>query len=222
MQTELLTFEEVAKKLKVKSSTLHSLVNLNPDFKKHTVKLSFRRMLKPTIFNWLDENKFKYFETISLDGEEWKQIKKHPKYYISNMGRIVSTVSFLPKLLKVYIDRDGYARTYLKAGRDNHGVTYSVHRLVMLHFVPKKQSDKYEVNHLNFNKQDNRLENLEWCTRFQNLQHQHENRMGNYKLRTEEIELVKEYNELGYSPQFIAIALKTTKNKVIKALAEAA
>lgn len=48
----------------------------------------------------------------------------------------------------------------------------NVHRLVMLAFVGES---KLTVNHINGNKQDNRLENLEYCTLSQNLKHAFKN-----------------------------------------------
>lgn len=44
------------------------------------------------------------------------------------------------------------------------------HRLVALTFIPNPH-DLPEINHINGDKKDNRVENLEWCTRRQNVQH---------------------------------------------------
>jgi hypothetical protein len=48
--------------------------------------------------------------------------------------------------------------------------SYFVHRLVAYTYM-KKPVDKTEINHINGNKLDNRLENLEWCTSSENQQH---------------------------------------------------
>jgi hypothetical protein len=47
---------------------------------------------------------------------------------------------------------------------------YSVHRLIWKHFISNNYNKK-EINHKNWIKTDNRLENLEWCTRSENMKH---------------------------------------------------
>lgn len=49
--------------------------------------------------------------------------------------------------------------------------TFRVHRLVMMAFNPVENMDELEVNHLDGNKKNNKLENLEWCTASENQKH---------------------------------------------------
>lgn len=49
--------------------------------------------------------------------------------------------------------------------------TFRVHRLVMMAFKPIENMDELEVNHLDGNKKNNKLENLEWCTASENQRH---------------------------------------------------
>ena len=95
---------------------------------------------------------------ISVDlNEKWELIKNN--YYISNLGRLINN-----KKLIISSPHDGYY-VYKINGKE-----YRAHRLVAEHFIPNP--NKYPVvNHINGNKLDNKVENLEWCTHAQNAQH---------------------------------------------------
>lgn len=113
-----------------------------------------------------------------MNNEIWKPIKGYDGIYeISNFGRVKSLER------KVYANfKFGKTRTYkeriLKPGivngykqvklRDNSNKIVYVHRLVAEAFInnPKNYNT---VNHKNGNKQDNRVENLEWCTQKENV-----------------------------------------------------
>jgi antitoxin component HigA of HigAB toxin-antitoxin module len=49
--------------------------------------------------------------------------------------------------------------------------TFRVHRLVMMAFHPIQNMDDMEVNHIDGNKQNNALSNLQWCTSSKNQLH---------------------------------------------------
>lgn len=100
-------------------------------------------------------------------GEIWKQINGHPDYYISNLGRVYS-FKRSGKILTPCIDRFGYCMLHLWEENKQHMV--KVHRLVAEHFIPNPDNLS-DVNHKDENKQNNKVENLEWCNRQYNLNH---------------------------------------------------
>lgn len=94
------------------------------------------------------------------------------KYIIHDMGYIFSTIR--EEFLKPFSDgRRGYDKVKVY---DVNRIPYtvSVHRLVMENFNPIADMEKYEVDHLNNNKQDNRIENLQWVTKQENVRRQNE------------------------------------------------
>jgi hypothetical protein len=111
--------------------------------------------------------------------EKWRDIKGYEKLYqVSDLGRVRS----MPRLVHV---SDGYLRPIsgkiMKQGnikgyrgvtlcKDGTRLSCSVHRLVAETFI-SNPLNKPEVNHINENKADNRVENLEWATSKENANH---------------------------------------------------
>ena len=92
--------------------------------------------------------------------ERWKWNSDY-RVYVSNLGHIKNEHK---QDLPVYIDNNGYCRV--------HTVCCSyktVHRLVMLTWRPIPNAEELTVDHLNHNKRDNSLENLEWVTKEEKL-----------------------------------------------------
>jgi hypothetical protein len=111
--------------------------------------------------------------------EIWKQIQGYEGLYeISDRGRIKNTGSEKSKLatlskngdlfLKKQINNAGYERLLLTNGSNRK--TYSVHRLVAIAFIPNPEGKK-QVNHIDGNKSNNCVENLEWSTSSENIKH---------------------------------------------------
>lgn len=107
--------------------------------------------------------------------EIWKDIKGYEGLYqVSDLGRVKS----LPKLcgrvfrkeriLKQSFTSDGYLRVRLL--HYDKDVTRTVHRLVMDHFQPNDNS-KMTVNHIDGDKTNNKLSNLEWIDRGEQMVH---------------------------------------------------
>lgn len=96
--------------------------------------------------------------------EEWKDVTGFEGLYqVSNLGRVKS----MPKrghgeiILSPSKDKDGYLLVYLYSNRRKFAC--KVHRLVAKHFIPNIYNLP-QVNHIDENKQNNIVTNLEWCT----------------------------------------------------------
>ncbi len=99
--------------------------------------------------------------------EHWLPVKGYEGLYeVSNYGR-VRALNYYGRLIKRIMHLTAGWGKYIKAGltgRDGKTRYFRVHRLVALAFLPQPAEDKTQVNHKNGNKQDNRVENLEWVT----------------------------------------------------------
>lgn len=100
--------------------------------------------------------------------EEWKDIEWYAGLYqISNFGRVKSFRYGEGKIIKPFIN-NGYYCVGLSRKDDYKKVR--VHRLVAKHFIPNPDNKK-EVNHIDGNKLNNNVSNLEWSTRSENIKH---------------------------------------------------
>lgn len=105
--------------------------------------------------------------------EIWKDIPGYESIYqVSNLGNVKSLKSgnhhSKTKILTPICADGKYLRVTLY--RDKEHKYFPVHRLVATAFIPNPDC-KPQVNHINGNKKDNRVENLEWCTQSYNNQH---------------------------------------------------
>ena len=121
---------------------------------------------------------------IDVDKEEWVDIVNHVGYYqVSNLGRVRSLDTIVPRIRKhgpsdiskkgkvliVTDNGNGYLFIRLHAPIKKN---YYIHRLVATAFLPNPLNLR-EVNHLDGNKKNNCLYNLEWISSSQNKIHAH-------------------------------------------------
>lgn len=101
--------------------------------------------------------------------------------------------------------------------------TFRAHRLVMMAFNPVENMDELEVNHIDGNKKNNKLENLEWCTASENQIHAfktglNKSRRGeesNFsKLTNDDVKKVFELREKGFLQREIAEIVGCTKSNI--------
>lgn len=95
-----------------------------------------------------------------------KYVLKYP-YWITDDGRVYSECT--NKYLSTHLDKDGYVKIRLISKTGRH--TYSIHRLVMENFKPVEGMENLQVNHINGDKKNNHLSNLEWVTCKENIKH---------------------------------------------------
>lgn len=124
----------------------------------------------------------KFLESVSLDGEIWKDVVGYEGLYaVSNLGRVASYERYVvgsrrkcmrfnkarimsPRKSKTY--NGGYYAVELK--RDGQAQRFYVHRLVASHFIKNNDPLKKEVDHIDCNTLNNKLENLRWVTHSEN------------------------------------------------------
>lgn len=122
----------------------------------------------------------------NLEGEVWKDVVGYEgTYQVSNMGRVRSidriapcrkkgytTITKKGRILNLSTNRLGYKEAHLYNYQEQKERIISVHRLVAFAFIPNTDREHLrEINHIDENKANNRVNNLEWCDRAYNTRY---------------------------------------------------
>jgi NUMOD4 motif/HNH endonuclease len=147
--------------------------------------------------------------------EIWKDIKgTDGKYQVSNYGRVKSFCNDKTKgkILKPGNIRGFYSVT-LRINRLPH--SFLVHKLTAESFIPKDSSNQNVVIHLDWNKQNNHVSNLQWVSKNESYKrmfkkflddNKKSNRIirRNAKLKEEDVKLLKSMLKRGVKQNVIA------------------
>ena len=144
-----------------------------------------------------------------LEGEIWKQVffTNDKTYFISNLGRFKNSFGIISTNYKINLN--GYLRLFI------HDKTYLIHRIVAIAFIENSEN-KEQVNHIDGNKTNNAVNNLEWVTNQENQIHKFKMGLGNNSIRK-----IGQYdlaNNLIKEFDSIVVAEKELKIKTIKAV----
>lgn len=112
------------------------------------------------------------------------------RYEASDDGHIRNKKT--KRILREYVGKDGYLRTQFD------GKTTTVHRAIATAFIPRVPN-KHFINHKDGDKTNNQANNLEWCTRSENMKHAYEHQLksslgvknGRCKLTGEQVNFIK-------------------------------
>jgi hypothetical protein len=134
-----------------------------------------------------NNSSYKYNKIENYNLDDGKPIKNYNNYYIFSNGNIYNTKTKI--LLKQFKKADGY----MSIGLTKNGkcTLILIHVLLGTHFIPNP-NNKPIVNHIDGNKTNNNINNLEWVTLSENVLHAYENKLN--KLRKFDFDFIIQYN----------------------------
>lgn len=113
-----------------------------------------------------------YYGDYIINLNTFVELKEFPDYFINNKGIIVSCKGKYPIIMHPKTDKDGYLEIGLrkKINHKNKKIFRRMHRLVAVTFIPNPNNLPI-INHKNGIKNDNKIDNLEWCDNSYNMKH---------------------------------------------------
>jgi len=141
---------------------------------------------------------FEWLYAVTEDGKIWSYPKKTQKSW---------------KFLSI-CNKEWYSIVFLSA---NSRKTFYLHRILAECFLPNPEN-KPHINHKNWIKNDNRINNLEWCTASENMQHAHNMwlfcALSKWLIKWKKIEQYSK--DLVFVKEYISIASAWRENKIEK------
>lgn len=135
--------------------------------------------------------------------ENWKDIQGYEDYQVSDLGNVKMTAnsaSRKERILKPLNHPKGYFRVGLY--KNKKVKFFFIHRLVATHFIENPEN-KATINHINGDKSNNSIQNLEWNTYRENMNHSIENNLSSCgernakaKLNIEQVREIRNSNLL--------------------------
>ena len=140
--------------------------------------------------------------------EGYKKLKNYSHYRIYKDGKIYS--EFVNRFITSTEDSCGYLQNTIVDDFGNRK-TIKTHRLVAMAFLPNP-NNYTDVNHKDFNRKNNKVENLEWCTELYNVHYTRDNNLefnsSSYKklspLSEEQVLLIPTLLNYGFSVKLIS------------------
>lgn len=156
----------------------------NLEWSTHKEQIEHQQQFNPPKYNGKSKKGISDLSDID-ENEKWKLISENEsfkdyKYYeISNYGRLKYKIQSKYKITMGSKSSDGYRMATLKGNRNNIFST-SIHRLVAILFISNPENKSY-VNHIDGNRENNNISNLEWTTPSENSQHAHDTNLNSSK-----------------------------------------
>ena len=152
--------------------------------------------------------------------EIWKDIQGYEGYYqVSNLGRIKNVKNGKNKVRKISYDKLGYP--YINLSKNGIRKTKKVYRIVAETFIPNPENKK-TVNHKDGDPSNSKIDNLEWATHQENINHAWETGLSDYGYgiiledkKTKEIKIFRSMNKaslfIGKSQNYISERVRMNK-----------
>lgn len=118
------------------------------------------------------------WKTLMYQGDTYERIE------VSNTGLLRNAKN--KHIYKITINQRGYVQVCISLGSRKNKKVFRVHRAVAETFIQNPEN-KREINHIDGNKQNNLVENLEWSTHSENIQHAFDTGLNKQKIGTDNI-----------------------------------
>lgn len=142
---------------------------------------------------------------LKMNVERWKFSKEYG-VYVSTLGNLKDRRK---RLIPIKIDKKGYCVIRTEVG------FVSVHRLVMKTWKPAPNMETLTIDHLNHNKRDNRLDNLEWVTHQINLERAIEDQVNEIVAKEGQIVIPYNANDKGNKQLILANGVPMTLGQAV-------